>query len=115
MFVRENVANKGGNPICDVDLLDQAAQNETYATRKLINVERSRLPEGWKKPAGSLYRTGDQLWEVRDIQAEIHKVVARVDLVSIQVDGVAHRLKRVERDSDWQHDIEMKESCVDSG
>ena len=45
--------------------------------------------------------------EERDERRELDEVARRLDVAAIDVDDVAHRLERVERDADRQHHLEV--------
>src|SRR5205823_5755309 len=52
--------------------------------------------------ARALDRPGDELREEGDESEEADKVALRLDVAPVGVDGVAHRLERVERDADGE-------------
>ena len=55
--------------------------------------------------AGADDRTGHEVREERDVDREVEEV-HRLDLAPVDVDDVAHRLEREERDADRQRDAE---------
>lgn len=51
---------------------------------------------------GALDGPGDELREIRDEQGDVEEVLLRGHPPAVDVDGVAHRLEGVERDTDRQ-------------
>ena len=50
-------------------------------------------------------RAGNQLWEKRNVQSHVERVLLRLTFAAIDVDNVGNRLKRKERNPDRQHDF----------
>lgn len=52
--------------------------------------------------------TGNQLREQRNIRAERNKVLLRLGVAAIDIDGIAHRLKRIKGNADRQRQIQKR-------
>ena len=76
---------------------------------ELVEVESPRAGDLRQQRRRPHDRAGDQVREERDERRELDEVPRRLDLAAIDVDDVAHRLERVERDADRQHDLEVPE------
>ena len=57
---------------------------------------------------GAQDRAGDQVRKIGDEQREVAQVPARLDVAPVDVDHVAHRDERVERDADRQDDVQRR-------
>ena len=74
---------------------------------ELLEVEPPRRGDLRQQRGRPHDRAGDQVREERDERRELHEVARRRDLAAIDVDDVAHRLERVERDADRQRDLQV--------
>jgi hypothetical protein len=56
----------------------------------------------------ALDRPGDELREEGDVERVVERFADRLEAAAVDVDGVAHRLERVEGDADRKHDFERE-------
>jgi hypothetical protein len=59
-------------------------------------------------------RARDQIWKKRLEAHVVGEAPHRPRVTAIHVDRVAHRLERVERDADWQHDVQHRHDLLRS-
>src|ERR1051326_8856466 len=60
-------------------------------------------------------RAGDKMREKRDKCREFQEIPGGLDAAAINVDRVADRIERVERDSDRQHEVKKRDERPMSG
>ena len=83
-------------------LLEEADEEQRQAVGDVLPRDRRRSLELRQQVVGALDRPGHQLGEERDERQEPHEAALGLDDALVGVDGVAHRLERVERDADGQ-------------
>ena len=59
----------------------------------------ARLQDLWQQPGAALDGSGDELRKERDVKREIEEIPGRLELLPIDVDGVAHGLEGIEADA----------------
>ena len=101
-------------PVGDDHLDEQAPRHAREPCADALSVKAlvgAQLPE---QRAGALDGAGDELREERDEQRVAEKIRLRVDVAAVDVDGVAQRLKRVERDADGQEQADRRHGEADA-
>src|SRR5262249_34218892 len=102
--LRENGIGDGSKIVCDYQLLEQANEDQVHPFFHGPRAQRSGLDNLWQESVGAHDRTGDEMGEEAYEQSEIAKMFGWLGFTSIDVDGVAHRLKGVKADSSRQND-----------
>ena len=93
-----------GHRVGEQDLLGHPEREERHAARE--DVHGVRRPELFGQSGVAQDRPGHQVREERDEAEEVDRVPQRPRVPAVDVDAVAHRLERVERDADRQRDVQ---------
>ena len=88
--------------------LKKPQQIRTKPLARLLGREAARRLDLRQQERRALNRAGDEVREERDEHGDVEQAAARAQLAAIDVDGVAHRLERVERDADRQEDAQRR-------
>ena len=104
----KNLLHKESSIVCYDHLLEETPQHLTAAIDSLGIVEVSLLLELRKKIGGSLNRACHQLWEETDESEERQNVASGLNLLSININGIAQSLECIETDAHWKHKIQNR-------
>ena len=86
-------------------LLEQTDDEQRQAVADVGRANHGKSIELRQQLAGPLDRPGDQLRKQRHEGGEANEAAFAIDLATIEVDRVAHRLERVERNAHRQQDV----------
>ena len=95
--------------IADKDFLKQADRNVVEAVAKVIGPSHPRRRDLRQELLRADQRTSHQVGEEAYEQSKVDEALLGRILVPINVEHVAHRLKRVERDSHWQQELQHRQ------
>src|SRR6185503_4304181 len=98
---------------CENDLLEETPDRELEPGLEGRRAPDALLLELRNHVPGALDRTRDELRKKRHVERVIEQVANGRQLAAIHVDDVADGLERVERDADWQYDVEHRPAGVD--
>ncbi len=102
----ESGVDERREPISDHDLLPQSPDHQVNAVDDLLAADTARALDLRQQVDGPHDRAGHEVREETDEQREVPEIPRRLELAPVDVDRVAHRLEREERDADGQHDGE---------
>lgn len=102
--VEDTVNEIDGEVVAEYNLLRQAVEYPKDRDAELPPAEAERLVNLRDKLLGAHDRTGDQLREEGNIEAEVQQVADRNYLAAIDVRGVGDDLEDIETDADGQDD-----------
>ena len=97
------------------DLLQQAAREEQHSVGHARIVDRRFGHELRQERARTDDGAGDELRKKADERGELEERARRLQIAPVDVDRVAHGLKRVEADAGGQHDFERRVKDVVPG
>ena len=105
---REHLVGDHADVVGDHQLLEEAPADQPEPALRLVDREPARALDLRQQERGALDRPGHQVRKERDERGDVEQVAARVELAAVDVDRVAHRLERVERDPDRQQDAQRR-------
>jgi hypothetical protein len=105
---REHLVGDYSDVVGDHQLLEEPPADQTEAAPGLLHREAARRLDLWQQERGALDWSGNQVREERHERGKVEQVPARVELSLVHVDGVTHRLERVERNPHRQQDPQRR-------
>ena len=111
--MQEQVVRVEREVVGDDDLLDETPEDQITTFVELLKIEAPwffDLRQEGRRPHD---RPGDQMREERDEGGELDEVARWFGVASIDVDHIAHRLERIERNADRQNYVEMPMRALD--
>ena len=105
--VQPEVVHVGGEQVGEEQLLGHAHGEEVEAGAGQTRGEPRLQPDELLVDVGVAHDgAGDEVREHRDEGGVVHVVLRRPHRAAVDVDGIRHRVERVERDADRQHDAQ---------
>src|SRR5690606_72703 len=104
--VAVNCLNEAAEAVGDDHFLEEAPRHELQPVHHHRIVEPVLLVELGQEIAGALNRSGDQLRKETQIGAEDTEVPFGLNLSVVDIDEVAGKLERIERDADRQDEVD---------
>ncbi len=106
--MRENRIHERRQPVRYEQLLREAQRDklQPHVSPRPGRLQRSRHLRQENRSAHD--RPGHQFREVGDEHRVLPPAMARFDVSPVHVDRVTHRLERIERDADWQQDVQHR-------
>ena len=96
----------------DHHLVEQTERHQPEAKAQLLPRSASRILELRHQLGRTHDRSGDQVREKRHEQGIIEEVARRQCATQIHIKRVRHCCEGVERNADWQHDVELRRRVV---
>ena len=97
------------------DLLGKTVQNPEHGHAECAAGEEIRLVKLRYELVGTHDRASHELWEERKVKTKVQDVAHGLDLATINVDAVAHRLEREERNTHREDNLVDKRMGAEHG
>ena len=111
-IVEHAVDEVDADVVRDDDLLDQACHYEGYAASHHAVRDNDRTVQLGDEVACTDYGACHELREERDVEGIVEQTADGLYRAAIDINGVAQRLEREERNSDRQEDVERPEGAA---
>src|SRR5688500_1506808 len=109
LWPRVDSIDSDGEPVCDNNLFKQSPHHQLETVGYATILEVVLFAKLAEQVLRTLDRTGDELRIEQHVQSKDPEVALSALIAQIHLDDVAHRLKRMEGQSDRQNDLECRE------